>query len=825
MCTQNLWLTLSCVVALGIPTLTLGDDYVIANDTLRVEAVRHEASFTLVIQARQGAGWTTVLENTTQHKGGPWEKELQSAVEDLEVAWEYEGQAERQVGWMRQAEVSDDGETLVLTGSAGPHHVEQRITLVGPGHLHVSVTDRIEGSTEQLKLGRLMNHYYFKPEGRGMGYALPLDFAWLPSLHWHKEDVSGEFLFRSPVAMVVSRGFYAAIVPDLDILAQGRPVPHALDLRSWEHAGSGAYGLPRLSYGLCPWRIDRHVYTTADDPVPVPTSQLRYGFDLFVGATETAAPVVRRVTQHAWQRYGQKYFRDIRPQVLPFGEYAKRYSYRFELPRWARRVERNGQECYGINNAFRRGANFHAWENDLHMGFGILHYGQKWQDEKLRRIGEGILRLSLDAPSKSGAFPCVFNFEEDRWEGSLYWTSWPASPYDGYDTQAMGVSAWWRLYWHEHFPELAQQAEILEKVEEYAHFLAEQQLPSGAIPTYFDADLKPAEQLRVSATTSIGGAVLAKVAQQTGDAHLKEAALRAGQFMQREILPRTNFQDFEVFYSCSRKPLFWVDPINNILPINNLAIQWTADQFLALYHLTQDEQWLEQGEYVMSLLSLFQQVWAPPYYNAYLYGGFGVMNTDGEWNDGRQARFVPTYVDYYRATHNPEYLQRAVAACRASFAAMDMRENHANDINHLTMPYLGTGRGYSPESIMHGRAEAHTGAMQGGHTGFNWGPGGGLGASAYLERHFGSVWIDSGAKLAIPIDGLGAEIQAWQGTRIDLEVTTPLANLPLPYQAPREVLVRWGPLSPGTYRVTVNGVQQPPRTAEDLADGLRVRVE
>ena len=50
------------------------------------------------------------------------------------------------------------------------------------------------------------------------------------------------------------------------------------------------------------------------------------------------------------------------------------------------------------------------------------------------------------------------------------------------------------------------------------------------------------------------------------------------------------------------------------------------------------------------------------FYPEYLYGGFGVMNTDGEWNDGRQSRFVVTLVEYFEETKNLQYLKRAVAS-------------------------------------------------------------------------------------------------------------------------------------------------------------------
>jgi hypothetical protein len=380
----------------------------------------------------------------------------------------------------------------------------------------------------------------------------------------------------------------------------------------------------------------------------------------------------------------------------------------------------------------------------------------------------------------------------------------------------MGVSGWWQLYWAEDFPGLAQRGQVEEDVAELARFFARAQLPCGAIPTYYDGRLRPAAVLKESATTALCGAVLAKAAQRSGDPALRRAALAAGRFMEREVLPRTLFQDFEVFYSCSPKPLFWVDVVNGIPPVNNLAIQWAADQFLALYRLTGDAHWLGKGEYCLGLLSLFQQVWSPPQLDACLYGGFGAQNTDGEWNDGRQARFVSTYADYYEATGKLEYLQRAVAACRASFAAMDIEENHANGINHCSVS-IEPGAGYAPENLVHGAFQ--TGA---GWTGFNWGPGGALAASAYLDLHFGSVWVDGQARQAVGIDGATAKIVSWKGHEIRLEVRSALADLPHGYAKDRQLLVKFGRLPQEAYTVTINGKSYGTLDRQQLQAGLSV---
>ena len=42
--------------------------------------------------------------------------------------------------------------------------------------------------------------------------------------------------------------------------------------------------------------------------------------------------------------------------------------------------------------------------------------------------------------------------------------------------------------------------------------------------------------------------------------------------------------------------------------INTLSVGWTADQLLSLYTLTKNETWLQQGELVLGVFNLFQQV-------------------------------------------------------------------------------------------------------------------------------------------------------------------------------------------------------------------------
>ena len=347
------------------------------------------------------------------------------------------------------------------------------------------------------------------------------------------------------------------------------------------------------------------------------------------------------------------------------------------MPAVLQEVTVDGERCAGLNNVDRRGANFHAWENDLHVAFGIRHYGREW--------GRGDL-----------------------------------------------VAARWVV---------------------------------------------------------------------------------------RNTIERLDFNDFELFYSCARKSLNPIDLWSGIRPQNTLSLQWACDFMLVLQRITGEREYLEYGEYLLGILALYQQVWDPVFFpDEYLFGGSCRQNTDGEWNDGRQCRFVSTFADYYRATGNPHYLERAVAACRAGFALMDMAENHANGINRL-QAHDGhffpngagkngaqPGQGYAPECIHHGLDYDPAGVRAAGWSGMNWSGGGALAAAAYLELLFGALHVDLGRRSVTPIDGVAVSHVRWAPHQVELTLSSSLQNLPAPYAEPRDITVT---VEPGSAPVTIraNGRQ------------------
>jgi hypothetical protein len=206
-------------------------------------------------------------------------------------------------------------------------------------------------------------------------------------------------------------------------------------------------------------------------------------------------------------------------------------------------------------------------------------------------------------------------------------------------------------------------------------------------------------------------------------------------------------------------------------PHNALSIQWSAEAFLKAYKLFNNRHYLDQGEYCLNILSLYQQVWNPPYIDFYAFGGFGVQNTDAEWSDARQAQFAETYLNYYFETGNKEYLERSVAACRASFALMAIPENREIcPQNYMGSTFNGEFIGAMAENFGHSGYN-----IRSGQSGFHWGIGSALTTASILKGKLGDIYIDGKSHFAAGIDGIVVKRSEWSDT-IKL-VTEKLNNL------------------------------------------------
>jgi hypothetical protein len=181
--------------------------------------------------------------------------------------------------------------------------------------------------------------------------------------------------------------------------------------------------------------------------------------------------------------------------------------------------------------------------------------------------------------------------------------------------------------------------------------------------------------------------------------------------------------------------------------------------------------WLAFARRAIDQLCLYQQVWEPPFLSYRAFGGFGVMNTDGEWSDARQALYGLLLIDAYHVYGNAEYFVRGVAALRAAFALQAIPENrdicrtiwdgacpnwpsaadwdYRLDRSPAEMQKLPPGK--SVENYGHGGFD-----NPGVRTAFDWGEGSAAACALMATERYGEVFVDHARGMAFGLDGVNA---------------------------------------------------------------------
>jgi hypothetical protein len=581
-------------------------------------------------------------------------------------------------------------------------------------------------------------------------------FHWIPNIKSEPCHVAGEHTFRSP-AVIISTGQYAAaLIPDISELTATEPEArgHFLDLRFPQDSDTQP---PVFAYGIGSNSPNKHVYYKLNGKkYHIDEKGIFFSFYLFTFHDYSTAKILRFCTKFMWDTFAGKYETDILPQTVPFNKYAE-YGYNMAFKHlWQEgHVDNTGGIClvtFKRDDGVLRGREyaddlwFHAWFNNMRTAMGIAAFGYREQAEK-------IARLLISAPQKCGAFPTIYApHNENIWVCSSHYHG------GGTNLYSLPDCSWAALWLRRFITEYGSINGAETFLENFADFLLSQQNHSGGFPCWVFADsLKNDERLNDSASSALPAWFLGEELLANGNhikpekyQEIKKAVIKAADFIVENIIKSHKFEDFELYYSCSWKPLDFYDNITRMYGENTLAIQWCAECLRVAYILSGDEKYLENGLVCISLLCLYQQVWDNPRLDFYTFGGFGVMNTDGEWNDARQAQFAETLMNYYDLTGDFEFLKRAVASARASFALMIIDENKevcprnykGEDTNSLR-------HGGSAENYGHGGNNERSG-----QSGFHWGVGSALTTAAVIKKKYSDLLIDLKCGQAVGTDGI-----------------------------------------------------------------------
>jgi hypothetical protein len=371
-----------------------------------------------------------------------------------------------------------------------------------------------------------------------------------------------------------------------------------------------------------------------------------------------------------------------------------------------------------------------AWFNTLRTSFGMALYARRTGSHELERLAEQTVTLALNAPGRDGAFKCI---AVPGGDGKP--TIWAAgdgsggSTKDGFLGYDMCWTGYWLLRWRE--AELPGGDNILPRCKKLAEFMVARQAADGMLPTRFAEDGTVQEELARQVKAETGPVVLflLEMYRQDKNPRWLAAARKGIEFLERDVIPKRQWYDFETFFSCSpRGPKF--DARSGQWPANDLALSQTVAAYLAAYRSTGESRFLAGGERLLDYLLLYQQCWTNPMIEnlscpTMLLGGFTTQNSDAEWSDARQSQCGDVLLDYYAATGKVEYLERGVAALRAQFP-ISPSENWAH-------------QGYGKKA---------------GVSSFHWGSGSGLAGVEMYEPTLHDATVDLAAGRAVGVNGL-----------------------------------------------------------------------
>jgi hypothetical protein len=291
-------------------------------------------------------------------------------------------------------------------------------------------------------------------------------------------------------------------------------------------------------------------------------------------------------------------------------------------------------------------------------------------------------------------------------------------------------------------------------------------------------------------------------------------AERIVQYLNVNIIPSNKWHDFEPYFSCSQLSLDTYDHFTGNHLMNTMSIYWCSEGFKELYKITNNIEYLKTGEYILSILSQFQQVWNMPYISINTFGGFGVQNHDAELSDARQALFVPVYMDYYILTGKKEYMERGIAALRASWALQLLKEYKSLCPGNLNG--IDTIEGIDKGSVYENYGHTGSDFRTPGHIAFNWGVGTAATATAYVKRNFSDLFIDFQEKSIWGIDGVLVNSYQFTDRYVEINYNKTLNKKIIRIKA------RCAPKNP--VKIILNGVSMGDFEKESFDKGLLLKV-
>ncbi len=611
------------------------------------------------------------------------------------------------------------------------------------------------------------------------------DVWWAPHLAPEPGFVVAQHVFRSPALITAGGGLSLAIIPDLDLVGRSENTPWFLD-----------YDAParEAKLGLSLTEVPLHVLFKKKPGMRIGPGTVELAFFVLASRDTASAPNPwRRAAGFLWERWGRPLYNAGEPVQAPLDRYIER-TYDWAFKTWGPHVwqefdlggRRVGAPQFIVNisqspnspdpwyqREFLSIWN-QAWFSSLRSASGLYRFGRRTNNQDFLRRARLTKELALSAPQTGGLFPSVLRTDNVEvevggkkvkrpkgWE-TAYWTNSNRRPEEsGVTADYFHIldSSWTALQmirWHK---DLEPDLRLLAYAESYAAALLKLQDGEGFFPGWVHPATRAAGSvMNKTPESSAGATFLLELAAMTGRKDYRAAGLRAVDAVLHEIVPDGRWEDFETYWSCCD----WGLPAqlgrkverNALYKQNTLSMFWTAEALLSAWNATGKDSYLAWGRRTLDELSMAQQVWQPPFIHVPALGGFGVMNSDGEWNDSRETLFAELFLDYYKATGETAYFERGVAALRSGFIMMYAPENpKVKAMWEKVYPWFGPrDYGFTMENYGHGGRTSAAGQGMGVFTIYDWGNGAAAEAASRIIDHYGQVYVDRARGKAFGLD-------------------------------------------------------------------------
>lgn len=518
-------------------------------------------------------------------------------------------------------------------------------------------------------------------------------FYYTPHLTPGGQHVIDMHVFRTPCLMMGDAARVVCLLPVTDGFPNGQN-RWFMDLDAQNNI---------MTMGITTTKVDGHVLYKRTDEARFPAGEFCFRMRVMLLEGEDVFNPYKAVLRYFWERYGRRESGCL-PSCAALIPYVQ-HTYSWAFDRWKQSVWQemtiNGRRVGAPQMIVitRQSPNYrgefaerekravwnNAWFSSLRSAMGLYRYGKRTGREDLVEKAEMTRELALSFPQQDGLFDGVIiaagQVKDGHWE-AYEWGNSNRNPVTAdlrRSPRHLLDMSWTALRMLDWYEELEQDERLLDYVRSYADALHRLQRQDGFFPAWLDAqDGHALEELSQSPESAVSASLLLRLYALTREQRDLQSAVRCIDALVREVLPDSRWEDFETYWSCSR---FGGDmqgkkyPRNGIGKRCSLSPFYMAQALRLCWQATGEERYLRLGERCLCEMMMFQSSFQPDYMPIPVIGGFGVMNGDAELNDARQSLFAEEMIRYGSILSEKEYVERGLAALRASFSMMYCPEN------------------------------------------------------------------------------------------------------------------------------------------------------